>query len=150
MLKDNGIDSSKLSKKALDIASIDGKIMALPYMMYTLGLAYNTRLFNEAGLMETDGTPKQPKDWNELVEFAKKIKEKTGKAGFIIPTTDNAGGWFFTNIAWSYGTEFMKQREDGSWEATFDTPETVEALQFIKDLKWKHNVFCYCIRICHQ
>ena len=91
--------------------------------------------------MEADGTSKQPKDWMELVEFAKIIKHKTGKAGFIIPTTNNCGGWFFTNIAWSFGTDFMEQREDDTWEATFNTPETIEALQFIKDLKWKYDVF---------
>ena len=43
------------------------------------------------------------------------------------------------NIAWAFGTEFEKQRDDGTWEATFDTKETKDALQFVKDLKWKYN-----------
>ena len=43
------------------------------------------------------------------------------------------------NIAWSYGVNFMKQREDGTWEATFNTPEAVAALQYVKDLKWKYD-----------
>ena len=43
------------------------------------------------------------------------------------------------NIAWSYGVDFMEQGEDGKWIATFNTPEMVEALQYIKDLKWKYN-----------
>ena len=42
------------------------------------------------------------------------------------------------NIAWSYGVEFMKQDGD-KWIATFDSPECVAALQFVKDLKWKYN-----------
>ena len=140
VLKDNGFEG-KFSQRALDTVTRDGKVMAFPYSMYMLGLAYNTKMFEAAGLMEADGTPKQPKDWMELVEFAQKIKKATGKAGFIVPTTNNNGGWFFTNIAWSFGTDFMEQREDGTWEATFDTPETVAALQFIKDLKWKYDVF---------
>ena len=140
VLKDNGFEG-KFSQRAIDVVTQNGKVIAFPYNMYMLGLAYNTKMFEAAGLMEADGTPKQPKDWMELVEFAKKIKAATGKAGFIIPTTNNCGGWFFTNIAWSFGTDFMKQRKDGTWEATFDTPETVAALQFIKDLKWKHDVF---------
>ena len=36
--------------------------------------------------------------------------------------------------------EFVEKNEDGKWMATFDTPECVEALQWIKDLKWKHDV----------
>lgn len=35
--------------------------------------------------------------------------------------------------------DFCKQRDDGSWEATFDTQEAKDALQYIKDLKWKHD-----------
>ena len=34
----------------------------------------------------------------------------------------------------------MKQDSDGKWHATFDSPECVEALEFIKDLKWKYDV----------
>ena len=60
-------------------------------------------------------------------------------AGFIMPTTNNTGGWHFLNIAWSYGVEFCKQRDDGTWEATFDTQAARDALQYIKDLKWKYN-----------
>lgn len=140
VLKDNGLEG-KFSDRFYQIAEYDGKIVGYPLSMYMLGLSYNVKLFEEAGLMKEDGTPKQPKDWFEVAEFGKKIKEATGKAGFIIPTANNAGGWFFTNIAWSFGVDFMEQREDGTWEATFDTPEAVEALQFIKDLKWKYDIF---------
>ena len=62
--------------------------------------------------MEADGTPKQPKDWYEMAEFAKTIKEKTGKAGLVLPTSANNGGWIFTPIAWSFGVEFMKKNEE--------------------------------------
>ena len=130
----------KFSKKVFDVISKDGKIYSFPISTYILGLAINMDLFKEAGLVEADGTPKQPKDWYEMAEDAKIIKDKTGKSGFIMPTMNNAGGWIFTVIAWSFGTEFMKQEDDGNWVATFDSPECVEALQFIKDLKWKYDV----------
>lgn len=70
----------------------------------------------------------------------KKLKEATGKAGFVFPTANNNGGWQFTHIAWSYGVNFMEQDKDGKWKATFNTPECAEALQYIKDLKWKYDV----------
>ena len=36
------------------------------------------------------------------------------------------------------GVKFM-EKIDGKWKATFNTPECVETLQWIKDLKWKYN-----------
>ncbi|MBO4898380.1 MAG: extracellular solute-binding protein [Clostridia bacterium] len=140
VLKARGYEG-KFSKIVADVISKDGRIYAFPMSSYILGLAINMDLFKEAGLVEEDGTPKQPKDWYEMAEFAKQIKEKTGKDGFVMPTMNNAGGWLFTVIAWSFGAEFMKQDEDGNWVATFDSPECAEALQFIKDLKWKYDVF---------
>lgn len=130
----------KLNPIILDLISRDERVYAIPYKAYVLGLTFNTELMSAAGLMEEDGTPKQPKDWYELVEFAKTIKEKTGKPGFIFPSSSNMGGWIFMPIAWSFGVEFMKQNKDGKWEATFNSPEAVEALEYIKDLKWKYDV----------
>lgn len=118
----------------------DGKIYAFPEYSYMMGMAINKSLFREAGLVNEDGTAKIPNTYEELAEYARIIKEKTGKSGFAICTTSNCGGWHFMNIAWSYGVEFMKQRDDGTWEATFNTPEAVEALQYVKDLKWKYDV----------
>ncbi len=118
----------------------DGKIYGVPFYGYVQGLYMNKQIFREAGLVNEDGSPKAPDTWEELAEYAKIIKDKTGKAGYVIPTISNAGGWHFMNLAWSYGVEFEKQRDDGTWEATFDTQETKDALQFVKDLKWKYNV----------
>ncbi|MCR4718661.1 MAG: extracellular solute-binding protein [Firmicutes bacterium] len=129
------------SKTILPLISKNGEIVTYPSSAYSLGLAYNVELFEKAGLMNADGTPMQPKTWDEVVEFGKKIKDATGKAGFAIPTMSNCGGWLFTPIAWSYGVEFMKSSGDGKYTATFDTKECIDAMQYISDLKWKHNIF---------
>ncbi len=129
-----------LNPLVLDKVSRDGKVYGIPQTAYALGLACNKELFIEAGLVNEDGTLKYPQTYEELAQAAVTIKEKTGKAGIMFPTKDNQGGWIFTNVAWSYGVEFMKQDKNGKWIATFDTKECVEALQFIKDLKWKYNV----------
>lgn len=34
----------------------------------------------------------------------------------------------------------MKKGDDGKWKATFNSPEAANALQYIKDLKWKYDV----------
>ncbi len=140
VLSKRGYDGM-FNESILDLISDDeGKICAFPIASYALGLAVNTELFEQAGLMEEDGTPKQPKTWDEVAEFAVQIKEKTGKPGFVFPTSSNVGGWIFNPVAWSYGVDFMEKDSDGKWQATFDTPECAEALQFIKDLKWKYDV----------
>lgn len=138
-LKDAGLYDN-YNKDVLELISRDGKVYAFPFSTYALGMACNIDMMEAAGLMEADGTPKQPKDWNEVAEFAVKIKEATGKPGLVFPSAANNGGWIFTPVAWSFGVDFMEQGEDGKWTATFDTPEAVEALQYIKDLKWKYDV----------
>ncbi|MBO5007220.1 MAG: extracellular solute-binding protein [Clostridia bacterium] len=130
----------KMNPDILELVRKDGKIYAIPAYAYVMGVAFNPEMLKAAGLLEADGTPKQPKDWYELAEFAVKIKKATGKPGFVFPTAANNGGWIFNPIAWSFGVDFMEQDKDGKWKATFNTPEAVEALQYIKDLKWKYDV----------
>ena len=130
----------KINPDILDVISKDGRVYMYPTTAYVLGLGCNMDLMKAAGLVEADGTPMQPKTWDEVAEFAVKIKKATGKAGFVMPTMANNGGWLFTPIAWSYGVEFMKKGDDGKWKATFDTQEAVDALQYVKDLKWKYDV----------
>lgn len=138
-MKKHGFDTGLNPELLKLVTGDDGKIYGVPTDAYMQALYINKPLFEEAGLVNADGSIKEPDTWEDVAEFSKIIREKTGKAGFVFPTTNNVGGWQFLNIAWSYGVEFEKQRDDGSWEATFDTPEAREALQFIKDLKWKYN-----------
>lgn len=114
------------------VSDDDGRIYAVPCDAYAQGLMLNKEIFSRLGL-ET------PDTWEEVAETAKRIKEATGKPGFAIPCKNNGGGWLFLNIAWSYGAVFL-DKLDGRWTAMFDTPECVEALQYVKDLKWKYNV----------
>ncbi len=130
----------KVSDSIKSMISKDDKYYIIPKSAYTMGLYINKALFEKAGEINEDGTPKIPQTYDELAETAKRIKDKTGKAGICITTANNTGGWQFLNIAWSYGTEFMKQGKDGKWKATFDSDECAQALQFIKDLKWKYDV----------
>lgn len=138
-LKKHNIYDS-FNKDIIKLLSKDDKVYGFPIGAYALSISGNVDMMTAAGLVEADGTPKQPKDWNELAEFAVKIKQTTGKPGFAIPTSNNCGGWIFMPIAWSYGVEFMKKDGD-KWVATFNTPEAAAALQYIKDLKWKYDVF---------
>lgn len=121
------------------VSDDEGRVYAIPLNAYAQGLYINKKLFREAGLVDENGKVKIPNTYDEVAEYSKIISEKTGKAGLLLPTTNNCGGWHFLNIAWSYGVEFAKQDEDGKWKACFDTKEAIEALQYVKDLKWKYN-----------
>lgn len=121
------------------LVNIDGRYYGVPTNAYVIGMLYNTNLFEEAGLLDEDGKPIYPTNFEELRDTAIKIKEKTGKAGFAFPTLDKEGGWMFMSMAWSFGVKFMEQ-VDGKWKATFDSQEMVDVLQYISDLKWKYNV----------
>ncbi len=43
------------------------------------------------------------------------------------------------NWGWQAGGEFERY-EDGQWKAVFDEQPIVDALQFIQDLRWEHDV----------
>ena len=135
-LKERGF-YERINDSILDTITRDGKTYFIPKGVYTLGLMLNLELFEKAGLMEEDGTPKVPETFDELIETAKTITEKTGAAGFLFPTTENFGGWYFTVLGWNFGAKFMNQDADGKWKSTFDSDEAEAALQYLKDLKWE-------------
>ena len=122
--------------------TIDGKAYALvdPSSVYKMGMVYSNKLFKEAGLVDEKGLPIYPQTWDEVTETAIKIKEATGKPGYVLATNGRHGGWHFLNIAWGFGTTFMEQDANGKWKASFNSPECAAALQWVKDMKWKHDV----------
>lgn len=129
----------EMNPSLMKIMVRDGKYYGVPQFGYVMAMMYNVKLWKEAGLVDDKGVPLFPKTWDEFAQSAQTIKQKTGKAALFYPTTGNIGGWFFMNFAWAYGTVF-ETYEDGKWKATFNSPEGVAALQFVKDLKWKYNV----------
>jgi ABC-type glycerol-3-phosphate transport system substrate-binding protein len=130
---------NKMNESIKNLLSKNGRIYGVPRDGYALGLMLNVALFREAGLVDRNGVPLYPKTWAELVDVAKTIKSKTGSAGLCLLAKDNAGGWHFTNIAWGFGAVFEVQ-QNGKWVAQLNTPQVIEALQYVKDLKWVHNV----------
>ncbi len=122
------------------VTGSDGKYYGVPNNGYMMGMWYNVNLFEQAGLVNEDGTIDYPTTWDEVVTTAKTITEKTGQPGFGFQCKDAEAGWNLMNIAWCYGVKFMEQEEDGSYKATFASQEMVDTLQYLSDLKWKYNV----------
>jgi len=119
----------------------DGRVWALPGAPgYAMGLGYNKRLFEEEGLVDAEGNCRYPKTWEELVEVAKKLTHRDrGQVGYMLLAGDSAASWHFLNWAYQAGGQFERESEQGKWIAVFNEPPVVRALQFIKDLRWKHQ-----------
>lgn len=133
-----------LIPETLSLVTYKERIYGLPVIVlgggYVMVLFYNKEMFKEAGLVDENGEPKPPQTWAEFVEYAQKLTNREkGIAGFGILGETKGGGWHFLNWVWQAGGDFEK-KIDGKWTAVFDSPEAVQALQFIKDLRWKYDV----------
>jgi ABC-type glycerol-3-phosphate transport system substrate-binding protein len=133
----------------------DGRVYGVPRDGYGLGLFINLEIFEEVGLaddwngdgildiVDENGNPRYPTTFEELRETARYItkteKELYGKdvAGLVILSSNKNGGWQFSNIAWNFGADLQGQNEDGKWVANLDDPKAIEALEWIKKLKWE-------------
>ncbi|KEY60901.1 ABC transporter substrate-binding protein [Serratia sp. DD3] len=115
---------------------IDGKVWSIPFQRSTVVLYWNKQAFEKAGL---DGeTP--PANWQQVVDFGKKLVIRDGdnveQWGIEIPSTPN-GYWNFQGIAATNGSHL----DNGKGTAvTFNTPSTIEALQWLTDLGQKEGV----------
>ncbi len=112
----------------------NGRVYGVPRDGYALGVMCNRALFEEAGLVDENGVPLFPETWDELLETAKTINEKTGSAGLCLLAKDNAGGWHFSNIAWAYGATLVTENEDGTFTANLASDEAIAAMEYVKEL----------------
>lgn len=118
----------------------EGRIYGFPYLGYSMALFCNKEKFQQAGLVAENGEITVPQNWEEFVEFASKLTNREqGVYGFGIMGEVPRAGWHFLNWGWQAGGEF-EVFEQGKWQAAFDSPAMARALQFIRDLRWKHEV----------
>jgi len=112
-----------------------GKIYGLPHAANGMGLMYNRRLFEEAGL----DPEKPPQTWGEVREVARQIQARLeGVDGFNIRNEDALGGWMSVALMVTFGGETV-QSVDGEWVAVYNNNAMVAALQFMHDLRWQDN-----------
>jgi len=113
----------------------DGHTYSIPFQRSTIILYYNKEMFKEAGL----DPEKPPANWNELVEYARKLN-RDGHVGLEIPGNDDSY-WMFQMLARQHASDpKMNIMGDDGKKAIFNTPENVEALQFWIDLSKKNKV----------
>lgn len=109
----------------------DGNIYTVPTGLFSVGMAYNRKLFTEAGL----DPDKPPTTWDEVRKDAKVIADKTGQAGYAQLTSNNTGGWMLSTMTYSMGGKVVTK--DGS--RTAFGPQTTKALQLLHDMRWQDD-----------
>ena len=124
-------EASAMSPSHIRLATYEGKIYGVPALPDASIIAYNTELFEKAGL----DPKKAPSTLQEITESAKKIAALgDGTYGFYFVA--NSGSWLiydFLPHLWAAGADILS--EDGR-AATVDTPALRETIAAYRDM-WK-------------
>ena len=105
----------------------DNKIYAVPYATDTFAVLYNKDMLAAAGVRNP------PKTWAELLEASRRIKEKTGKAGFAFPAASCpiAPIWFYLNFYWwSKGLNLVEQAADGKYRIGMTAAQIADGFNY--------------------
>ena len=102
-----------------------GKQLSLPEEAVSYALFWNKKIIDEAGV-----TP--PTSFDELVQAAKTVQEKTGKTGFVVRHQMNEETvWAsdYQNWPFGFGGGFSK-----NGELTINSPENIKAAEAFKQI----------------
>ena len=122
-------------KGPYDAFKVDGKQLGLPVYLNVNIMFVNRNLLKEAGL----AYPSENWSKQQFLEYATKLTRKGERIwGFDMGFTALDRNISFI---WNNGGE-PHDPKDGPvvTKLTYDDPKTVEGLQFLHDLRWKHQV----------
>ncbi len=114
---------------------VDGKIYSIPFQRSTEILYYNKDAFKEVGLDPEHA----PENWDELVEYGKKLTNDN-RYGVGIALNSGSAQWTFTAYCLQNSVNGENLASEDGKTALFNTPENVEALQFWLDLQNEHKI----------
>ena len=123
-----GFLQDKFLPNVLELAvNSEGSQVGIPYSLSNPVLYINKDILREAGLPEEG-----PATWQEVSEFAKTVKEKTGKYGFYMQ--EPADFWAQQGLIESSGAKMLTTNAEGKKEAAFATKDGIEAMQLMADM----------------
>ncbi|KKI92488.1 ABC transporter substrate-binding protein [Bacillus sp. SA1-12] len=119
------LDTSVYTPALVDLYTYEDKLFGLPYFLDSIGLFYNKKIFDEAGIPYPDETW----DWSKVEEVGKKLTDKeNGIYGYIASSSNQAG---YYNLIHQAGGFIIS---DDKTKSGFNSPEAQSALQWTKDL----------------
>jgi multiple sugar transport system substrate-binding protein len=127
-----GIDVADYVPAAREGVSANGEVWALPFDLHSLLWHVNADLFTQAGLVDAQGQPKLPTSPAELLQHAEKMKAKTGKAYFAIPSqVDPMPTWQYLSWVWQQGGNIVNAE---TRQALLESKESKEAMRLLNQL----------------
>ncbi len=135
--KARGIDLSMYFPNVLKIGMRDSALYAFPKDSNPIAMYYNRRLFDAAGVPY----PRRAWTWDDYLELAKKLTKDLDGDGRI----DQFGTAFSTYLFYWQPFVWMNKGDILSPDGTratgyLNSPATEEAIQFLIDLRVKHQV----------
>lgn len=107
------------------------RFWAMPYRPVAMVLQYRRDLFAAAGL----DPERPPQDWAELKEFARRVSDPVRGIYGIGFFSGPQASWMMYHYLCSAGARAVEQQPNGEWRASFDTPEAVDAFEFVHELQ---------------
>jgi multiple sugar transport system substrate-binding protein len=127
-----GIDLDDYVAAAREAVTSRDEVFALPFDLHALLWHINLGLMAEAGLVDARGAPVLPRNPDELIAHADRMKRLTGRSYFAIPSqTDPMPTWTFQTWVWQQGGEIISA--DGG-KSRIHTPEGTRALDLLATL----------------
>jgi multiple sugar transport system substrate-binding protein len=114
----------------------EGETFAFPYDLSSILLMYNKELFDEAGVPYPTGEW----TWDEFLDACQKLTKDTAGDGRV-----DQWGWLLPNLnSWTLDVPLTTNKaqmfsDDGS-HSLLDTPEAIETIQWLADLRNVHRV----------
>ena len=133
-LADFGYKPEQFWPGALKAATWNGKLYGIPTQNETMAFIYNTEIFQKAGLDPAKG----PETWEDVKNYAKQIKEKTGKAGYGMTAKLNNGNipYRYMPLCWAYGGAALDETAENPTyqKSQFDSDGNIQALQWMQEV----------------
>lgn len=122
-------------EKLLPVCSFDGHLYYIPVGPMVFHLYYNKTLFDAAGVPY----PREGWTWDDFLDAAKRLTvEKDGRVvqwGFLCTNWSDIWRLFILQNGGDLFDDYAHPTR-----CTIDTPEAIEAMQFIQDLIYLHHV----------
>ena len=123
---------SDIHPACIEAHTVNGKLYQIPHSWNNMVIHYNTAMWEEKGVP----FPEADWKWDVFLESAAKLTSGEGDNetfGFGIPNFNfGLTPWLLTNDTY--------QLNDDWTDSNLNDPKVTEAMQFVQDLVWKHEV----------
>ncbi len=130
--KEKGFDLAGYYKGPVDDFRWEGQVLSLPRETSSLVMFLNKGQFAEAGVK--DLTPDST--WNDWLEASRKLT-RDGPAGKVFGTFASASAFNVFQMIWQNGGEIVNEKRT---QSLLDSPQAIETVQFLVDMRVKHQV----------